>query len=111
MSVRRTGGGRPSGGSSSVTGSGGVGGASSVKGPGEIEAAEASSGAANSIRAGAAELIKKLKETGGVGFDRHRQELAQGVIKYFGEMLEEDPEMFKRFFEGPEDSSDDGSAT
>ena len=106
MSVRRTGGGKSSSGSSTISGTSGVGGSSPVKGGGEAAGPEASAGA---IHAGAAELIKKLKETGGVGFDRHRQALAQGVLKYFGEMLEDDPEMFKEFFSEGEES-DDSSA-
>jgi hypothetical protein len=92
MSVRRTGGGRK--GSSPVSGTGKSSSATPVQGG--DEASSADSTASNSIRAGAAELIKKLNRTGGAGFDRHRQELAQGVVKYFGEMLEDDPEMFKK---------------
>ena len=100
MSVRRTGGGRPTGGSSPVSGTGK---SAPAKG---AEGAESASGAAQSIRIGAAELIKQINRTGATGFDRHRQELAQGVMKYFGEMLENDPEVFKKVIAGAREEED-----
>ena len=110
MSVRRTGGSRPPGGSSSVGSSGGVGGASSARGTEGTSSPESASGGDHSLRAGAAEFIKNIRGTGAIGFDRHRQELAQGVLKYFGEMLDEDPEIFREFIAGTPQQEEGGAS-